>query len=448
MRRIEQCVSRAVEAEDLRRASRSIFGPAFLGLAVLAIAFGGLGGWAALVPLSSAVVAQGEVIVNSRRKEVQHLTGGTIKAILTKDGDKVRAGDVLLMLDPKKVEDQLGLARNAYFANRAAKARIIAERDDQAKVTFDPGLMAAGLRDRDIGALMIAQKQLFRTKLDELRGRRALLEQRISQLDDEVKGLKAEKLSVTEQLRLAAQELATLEGLHEKGYVARHRLLAFKREVIRLRGSDGGLSSKIAKLHKEAGSIKLEILQLRKKRSQEIAAELRDTEIRLLDSHDRYLAAKADLAQLKVLAPVNGTVVGSREHTIGGVVRPGETILEIVPAADKLIIEARIRPLDIDNISPGQETNVRLTALRQRSMTQLSGRVVYVSADRSEDTRTGETYYLAQVAIAPRAMAQLKGQDLMPGMPAEIYIKNGERTALAYLMDPLMDGVRRAWREQ
>ncbi|MGI9476798.1 MAG: HlyD family type I secretion periplasmic adaptor subunit [Hyphomicrobiaceae bacterium] len=448
MKQIEHQTHLAADGGELRTPSRSVFGPAVLGLAVLVVAFAGLGGWGALVPLSSAVVAQGEVIVNTRRKEVQHLTGGTIKSILTKDGTKVRAGDVLMELDPKKLRGQLDLARNAYFANRLAKTRILAERDEQTKLAFSPALMEKGLRDRDIGSLMMAQKQLFRTKRDALVGQRVLLEQRISQLGHEIEGLGAEKLSVTEQLRLAAHELLTLEKLHEKGHVTRHRLLAFKREIIRLRGSNGGLISKIAKLRKEAGSVKLQILQLTKQRNQETAAELRDTEIRLLDSHERYLAAKAELAQLKILAPVTGTVVGSRKHTIGGVVRPGETILEIVPAADKLIVEARIRPLDIDNILPGQETSVRLTALRQRSMTQLSGRVVYVSADRSEDSRSGETYYLAQVEITPKAMSQLKTQDLVPGMPAEIFIKNGERTALAYLMDPLMDGVRRAWREQ
>ena len=437
----------ADETLEHREPPRSLRGPTIMGLAVLAFAIGGLGAWGAVVPLASAVVAQGEVIVASRRKEVQHLTGGTVKSILVKDGTKVRAGDVLIELDPAKTQRQFELARSGFFASLAAKARIVAERDAAKQIVFDTELTMASATDPDIAALLATQKQLFHTKRKEFQGQQTLLRNRKSQLVDEIGGLTAEKSSIGKQIELARKELVILRRLLERGHATRHRVLAFEREIARLEGDDGRLTGKISRSKKEAGSIEMQILQLEKQRNKEIAAELRDTEQQLLDVRERYLAAKTELARLKILAPVDGTVVGKQVHTIGGVIRPGETFLEIVPAADKLIIEARIRPLDIDHISAGLKTTVHLTALKQRNLPQLDGRVVYVSADRSEDTRTGEIYYLAKVAILPNALAELGTQNLIPGMPAEVYIKTGERTAIAYLMEPLVNSVHKAWRE-
>jgi HlyD family type I secretion membrane fusion protein len=447
MKMIEQQAAGSDNAQGFREPPRSLRGPTILGLAVLAFAVGGLGVWGSAVPLASAVVSQGEVIVASRRKEVQHLSGGTVKSIRVKDGANVKAGEILVELDPEKAHRQHELTRSAYFANLAAKSRIVAERDDAANVVFSKELNSAGDADPDIAALLGTQKRLFQTKRREFHGQRELLDQRKRQLADEIAGLTAEQTSINKQIGLANRELAILKQLLKKGHATRHRVLTFEREIARLEGSLGRIAGKISKSRKEVVSIEMQILQLAKQRNKETAAELRDTEQRLLDSRERYLAAKADLTRLKILSPVDGTIVGLRVHTIGGVIRPGETVLEIVPAADKLIVEARIRPLDIDNISVGQQTTVRLTALKQRNMPQLDGRVVYVSADRTKDNRTGETHYVAQVAISPGAMSELGGENLVPGMPAEIYIKTGERTAIAYLMEPLVDSVHRAWRE-
>jgi HlyD family type I secretion membrane fusion protein len=426
---------------------RSRHGATLLGLSALVIAAGGLGGWGALVPLSGAVVSQGEIVVATKRKQVQHVVGGTVKAIHVRDGSKVRAGELLVELDAEKAERQFALSRGAYLAALAAHSRALAERDGRTTLAFPAELRLARDAKGDVARLLVTQERLFETRRGEYLGQRRLLVSRVAQLRDEVTGLAAEEAANAIQLELARKELATLRMLFEKGHTTRHRVLAFEREQARLDGSGGRLAARIARARKEAGATEMEILQLGKQRDREIAVELRDLAQQMLEHRERYLAAEAELARLRVLAPVAGTVVGLLLHTVGGVVSPGETMLEIVPEDDALIIETRVRPVDIDNVAVGQATSMRLTAYGQRALPVLSGRVVYVAADRSEDSRTGEVYYTARIAIDAGALDGLDGAPLTPGMPAEVYIRTGERTALAYLAQPIVDSVSRAWRE-
>lgn len=422
--------------------------PAFLGLGAIAIAVGGLGIWGTTAPIASAVIVQGDIVVSSKRKEIQHLYGGTVGKILARDGDIVKAGDILIELDARKADSRYALARSSYFSMLATRARIKAERDDLEKIDFPEELLVARTSDPDLAVLIESHSRVFETKRHEFEGQHKLMLQRRAQLDDEISGLTAEKIAVEAQTNLAVSELVVLEKLYNQGYTTRARLLTFRREKAQLAGSLGKINGQIARANKQIGSIEMRILQQEKERDKEIAAELRETEQRLYDAKEGFISAEAEQASLKVRAPVNGAVVSSRVHTIGGVIRSGDTLMEIVPKDDKLIVEVHVRPVDIDDISIGQETEVRLSAFKQRDMPSLYGKVFYISADRAIDKQTGEAHYIVHVAIAPESLKQL-GQThrLVPGMPAEAMIQTGERTAMAYLLEPIADSVNRAWRE-
>jgi HlyD family secretion protein/epimerase transport system membrane fusion protein len=271
--------------------------------------------------------------------------------------------------------------------------------------------------------------------------------QKIAQLKEEITGLSSERKSAAEQSDLAGKELAVIEDMFKRGYLTRQRVHALRRECAQLTGSLGQLDASIAKARKEIGENELSIQQLTVKNQSEILTELKDIQQRIFDLKERYLKAGAELARLTVVAPVGGIVVNSKLNTIGGVVRAGETVLEIVPGADPLIVEARVRPIDVDEVTTGQITEVRFTAFKQRTTPFLSGAIAQVSADAVADQRTGEFYYSAIVSIPSAELARL-GHRLQPGMPAEILIKTGKRTALAYLAQPLLDSMQKALREQ
>ena len=235
--------------------------------------------------------------------------------------------------------------------------------------------------------------------------------------------------------------------MFERGYVTRQRVHAIRREAAQLGGETGRLDAEIAKARKEVEEVGLSLRQFTIKRQGDILAELKESEQRLYDLKETYVGARAELSRLSVTAPVDGIIVNSQLHTIGGVIRPGQTVLEVVPAEDPLIVEARVRPLDIDGIAKGQEAEVRFSAFRQRVTPPLEGNVINVSADAESDQRTGEAFYTATVSIPVAELAKLD-RPLLPGMPAELFIKTGKRTLTAYLTQPLMDSMSRAMREK
>lgn len=418
-----------------------------VGLTAIVVTVGGLATWSATVPISSAVVASGQVAVASKRKEIQHLDGGIVKMIAIRDGDVVKAGDVLFVLDETDAKAQYGLARAAYFSALNAQARLIAERDGAADIAFPAELLAEAAQSAEIEQGIATQRHLFEARGRVLAGQIKIWIQKIAQLREEIAGLTSQRQSAVEQSVLAGKELVVIEGLAERGYITRQRVHAIRRESAQLAGSLGQLDASIAKAHKEIDENKLSVQQLTAKNQSEILTELKDIEQRIFDLNEGYLTARAKLLRLTVAAPVGGVVVSSLLHTIGGVVRPGETVLEIVPGEDPLIVEARVRPIDIDEVAKGQPTEVRFTAFKQRNTPSLAGAISQVSADAVSDQRTGEFYYSAIVSIPPAELARL-GQRLQPGMPAEILIKTGDRTAAAFLAQPLLDSMHKALREQ
>ncbi|MFY0614464.1 MAG: HlyD family type I secretion periplasmic adaptor subunit [Hyphomicrobiaceae bacterium] len=449
MKRSEQktVAAQRVAAQSHPLPPRGKSGTILLGLAAMAVAIGGLGVWGSTAPIASAAVASGKFISSSKRRQVQHAEGGTIQTIHVRDGAVVRQGDVLVELDGQRVRSSHAIARIAYFDAVVSLARLRAALAGSKVITLPKFMTAAASTDTELKAMVVAQTTLLTALANEQEGQVRVLRQRIAQSKDQILGLEAERNAIVEQMEIASKELAVLRELSDKGYSTRHRMLKTLRENVQLKGRLGRLINRIAGAQKEIGATELEILQLEAKRKREYVAELRKIEHQLFDLKEKYLDAETRLGRLKVRAPAKGTVVESRVSTVGGVVRPGDTLMEIVPLQDRLIVEARLKPQDVDGVGVGQITEVRLNGLNQRTTPTLKGKVIYVSADSLTDNRAGDQYFAVHVAVNLKEVNQLADVELVPGMPADIMIKTGSRTAVAYLMRPLLDSMSRAWRE-
>ncbi|MCG8355611.1 MAG: HlyD family type I secretion periplasmic adaptor subunit [Kiloniellales bacterium] len=416
------------------------------GLVTVIVGLGGFGAWASLAPLESAAIAPGTIIVDSNRKQIQHLDGGIVAELVVRDGDHVEPGDVLLRLDETRARSTLAILESESDLATAVEARLLAERDGAAEIRVPERLIDKAERP-EIAALVAGQQSLFEARRDSREGEVAILEQRVLQLGDEVVGLEAQAAAKARQSALIADELKGLQKLFEQGHAPRTRILALQREAARLDGERGELIARVARTRTAIGETKLQVIQLNTRFQEDVIAELRDIQASLFDLRERIAAARHVVEHIDVRAPVAGKVVGLSVHTIGGVIQAGDTILEIVPGDDRLLVEARVQPIDIDNVLIGQEADVRITAFKQRSTPVLIGEVIYLSADALTDPRSGEPYYTARVAISDAEVARLEGQLLQPGMPAEVIIKTGERTALDYLVQPILESANRAWRE-
>ncbi|QIK36792.1 HlyD family type I secretion periplasmic adaptor subunit [Caldichromatium japonicum] len=418
----------------------------WLGLLVLLIAFGGFMAWALLAPLSGAAVAPGVVSVESARKTVRHLDGGIIRAILVREGDRVNEGDVLIQFDDTEASAQLEIARNQYLALRAQEARLIAERDDLPAIQFPEDLLAAK-DDQRIAEAITGEERVFQARRKSLRGEQAVLEQRRDQLEEQIKGLEALIASKSKRIALYQEEIEGLKKLFGQGLGDKRLLREYERLAAELEGERGQHQADIAAARVQIGETKLQIDQLKRRFLSDVVKELREVETKLSDLRERMRALAKQLERTVVRAPVGGSVVGLSVHTVGGVVRPGDHLLDIVPEGESMIIEARVHPMDIDRVHPGLEADLRLSALNARTTPVIQGRVLTVSADRLIDPATNLPYYLARIEVTPEGLVQLHGQRLQAGMPVEAMIKTGERTFFNYLIRPLTDRVAQAFRE-
>ena len=419
---------------------------ALSGLALVALVFLGLGGWGATAPLASAVIAVGKVEVDSNRKEIQHLDGGVVEKILVRDGDTVAPGDIVLRLDEVRARTSLAITEGAWVSAAATAARLLAERDGLDAVRT-PELLLVYAERPVVAEIMAGQRRLFAARRTALEGEISILEQRGEQLGEEIAGMNAQHKAYGTQLSLIESELKDLQGLFERGHATRTRVLSLQREAARLAGERGEIAANIARARSQIGETKLQVIQRRKSFSQDVVTELRDVQAKLADLQERVIASRDTLQRLDVRTPVGGTVVGLSAHTEGGVIRPGETIMEIVPTNDRLIVEARVRPIDIDQVVIGLPATVTFSAFKRRETPSVEGEVSYVSADILTDDRTGAAFYTVRVVVSDSEVARLGKRRLQPGMPAEVMIRTGARTAIAYLTQPIRDSVNRAWRE-
>jgi HlyD family type I secretion membrane fusion protein len=421
--------------------------PLAAGAFLLIAFFAGFGGWAALAPLSSATVAEGVIRVETHRKTVQHLEGGIVREILINEGDKVTAGQVLMRLDKTQSGTTVSVLQDQQDALLALQARLEAERDGLDAIQFPPEL-SARQSDPKVATVVGGQQKIFDTRRQSLRAQLGILSQRVEQLGSEIAGHKAQLVSANEQIQLTQEEIATVTDLLNRGLERKPRLLALQRQQSYLEGSRGEQLGAIAKAQQEIGEAKLQSADLLDKRSSEIALELRDTQSRLLENRQKLGAAVDVDNRMEVVAPVSGQVVDLKVHTLGGVVRPGDALLDIVPQSDELVVEARVRPVDIDAVHAGQSAQVALTAYKQRTTPRLDGRLATVSADALIDESRHISYYSAEIHIDSSELAKLNGVQLYPGMPAEVMIVTGERTLLQYFIQPVIDSFHRAFREE
>lgn len=417
-----------------------------LGFIILSVGLGGFGAWASLAPLQGAVIAPGLVKVAGERKTVQHLEGGIINKIHVQDGETVKAGQLLISLDETRARTTLQLLKGQYANLAARQSRLLAERDGLPKIDFPDDLKMDP--DPELRNILTSEEGLFQTRRKALTGQIDILRQRISQFEDEIKGVAAQKQSGSKQLALISEELSAVKKIYEQGIYEKPKYLALQRAAAKLEGDIGELIAQAARINQQIAEAQLRIIDLQNQRLAEINQELREIQSSLLDNTERRRQATDVLERVAIRAPYSGAVVGLRFHTAKGVIPPGAAILDIVPENDELIIEAHINTPDIDAIQPGLPAEVRLVAYNQRTTPSVQGRVTQVSADRLTDDKTNQSFYLARIEVYPDSLQRLKGVKLYPGMPAEVYILTGERTMLQYITKPLVDGFQRAMREE
>ena len=414
------------------------------GAAIVAVMIGGFGTWAAVAPLSGALVAPGFVTVETNRKTIQHLEGGIVRELRIRDGDVVRQDDILVRLDDTRFKTQLTVIDGRLDALTAQKARLIAERNNASQIIFPEALRRRG----DIAAaaeIMRGQAEIFAARRSAFEGSVSVLEQRAEQLRDQIRGLRAQQEAQTRQIQIIAMELRDLKDLFKKGFVPRPRILALEREMERLTGERGQHIAAIARAENAIGETKLQIVQLRRTMQESAVTDLRDVEAEIFDQAERRAVFEDQLKRTDIRAPLSGQVVGLSVHTIGAVITPGQNLMDIVPRDDRLVVEARLRPRDVDKVTAGSRANIRFSAFDLRATPELSGEVTTVSADRLTEVAGQEPYYAVRVSVSTEQIARLGQLQLRAGMPAEVFIQTGERTALSYLMKPLADAVRRSF---
>lgn len=417
-----------------------------LGFIILFVVFGIGGGWASLAPLDSAVYASGQVAVESYRKTIQHLEGGIVRDVRVHDGQDVRAGDVLLVLDPTQTSSELEAVRSQLVAAQAQEARLLAERDDADEVVFkDSDLSTADKRVQEARA---SERQIFIASRDARRGEVNVLKNRAAELEQQIRGY-TEIIASKESLSKSyASEIKDLNSLLKEGFVSNERLRDQERNLSRLQAEIADQRSSIARAKVQIGETRLQILQTTQKFKSDVASKLADAQSRVYEARERLAALQDKFNRTEVKAPVDGMVMGLAVHTIGGVVQPGTNLLDIVPDAAKLIVETHIEPKDIDRVELGRKAEVRFSAFSHATTPIIEGELIYVSADRLTNERDGTPYYLGRVKLTDQGVKDLGHRELVPGMPADVLINTGSRTMLQYLLKPARNAMARSMIEE
>ncbi|MBB4278082.1 HlyD family type I secretion periplasmic adaptor subunit [Rhizobium mongolense] len=420
--------------------------PRRLGLLAITLFILVFGGWSVLAPLASAALAPGVISLDGRRKTIQHLEGGIIRTIHVREGDAIKPGDPLITLVDTKAKALDAEVRERFLHFLATEARLEAERADAAEISFPEILLREGSKEPQ--QIMQGQRQLFSIRRAAHEGRARVLQARIRQLEEQNTGLKEVIAAGDDQLTLIEEELLSAQELLEKGLERKPRVLALKRWRADAAATKATGRAKIAENEQAIGETRLQLLTMAEERQEKVAAELADVR-RALGELKGQLPSREDiLARTVVRAPIAGRVMDIRVTTESGVVSPGQPLLDIVPDASKLIIDARVRPTDIERVRPGMPARVVLTAYRQRNLPQIHGRLRSISADALADERTGTTYFLAKVEVLPEELAALGGRvQLLPGMPAEVMLMDGEQSLFTYLLAPILNSGRRGLRE-
>lgn len=419
------------------------------GMLMVAFVTVGIGGWAATFQLSGAVIGQGVVVVDSSVKKVQHATGGVVSEVRVRDGDRVKAGDVLIRLDQTQTLANATIVATSVDELLARQARLEAERDNANEVAFPAQLLnRAKEANSEAARAVAAEKKLFDLRRQARSGQKAQLKERSAQLQDEIKGYAGQAQAKQKEVDLVHQELDGVRTLYQKNLIPITRLTALERDAARLEGERSQLTGMIAQAKGKISEIELQIIQVDEDLRSEVGKDLIETRSKLSELAERKIAAMDQLDRVDIRAPQSGRVHELSVHTVGGVIAPGEQIMLIVPDADVLAVEVKIAPRDIDQVYVGQTAAMRFTAFNQKATPEIDGEVSIVSADLMQEPRTGASYYTARIVLKPEQLARLGQAKVVPGMPVDVFIKTPGRTALSYLTKPLWDQAQRAMKER
>src|SRR5215213_6963686 len=418
------------------------------GVLVVLLLGGGVGGWAATSEITGAIIAQGQIVVDSNVKKVQHPSGGIVGELRAKDGDRVRAGDIVVRLDDTVTRANLAIVTKGLNELMARKARLESERDGVNTVTFSADLLARAANDPDIAAIVDGERKLFELRSTARTGQKAQLRQRIEQLNEEVRGLKAQRLSKEKETKLIDREKEGVSDLWKQKLVPLTKLTELERAAVRLEGEAAQLIAQTAQVAGKISETELQIIQIDRDLSSEVAKETREIDGKIGEFVERKITAEDQLKRVEIRAPQNGMVFQSNVHTVGGVITAGDAMMLIVPDADNLTVEAKVNPQDIDQVRIGQVALLRLSAFNQRTTPEIYGTVTRISADATTDQRTGQTYYTIRIAMPGDEVAKLGEVRLVPGMPVEAFVQTGDRTMISYLVKPLHDQLMRMFREK
>lgn len=419
-------------------------------LGLLSFALGaGVISWAAAATLSGAVVAVGSFVVESYVKTVQHPTGGVVADLLVREGQKVNAGDVVLRLDDTQARTNLAIVSKRLNELTARQARLEAERDDRDRVQLPEELLQAlALDSADVRKAVRSEEFQFGFRRNLRESKKSQLKERIAQYRHEIEGYGAQQDAFTRALGVLEDEISSLRPLYSRKLVSVQRLSALEREAASFEGDRGEARAAAAQAAGRIAEAELQILQIDQDFKTEVGRDLGNVQMEIGELVERKLAAEDELKRIDIRAPQTGLVHQLAVHTVGGVVSPADKIMLVVPEDDSLSLDVRVPPQDVDQLYPDQTALVRLTAFNRRTTPELNGRVERIAADLSEDPQTGVTYYLVRIRIPDSERQRLDGLVLVPGMPAEAFIRTHERTALSYFFKPLTDQMQRAFREE
>ena len=422
-------------------------GPLLFAAALTIVCLGGAAAWSALASLESAAMASGVLVVDSNRKTIAHLEGGVVAQILVHEHDRVEAGQVLIRLDPTVPQAALDLYSGGLMASEALIARLAAERDGR-DGRDDIVFPASLTRQKDPRAeeVLSAERRVFTARREQIEGQTRILQQKSVQLDEQIRGLKAQISAEELQLRLIAEEIGAVQQMVDKGLNPKPKLLALQRQSAEIEGMRGQNIAKIAEAKQQQGEAELRVIDLRAQMLSDSVTKLRDEQTKVNDLHEKIRAAEDTLRRIEITAPASGQVVGLKVFTVGGVVIPRDPLMDIVPRDDLLAVDAQVSVNDIDVVRPGLPVTLKFTALNQRTTPNIEGTVSKVSADRTVDQKTGQPYYMVRIVIGSTDLLP-KNVALQPGMPVEAMIRTGSRTFLEYLAKPITDYAARGLHE-
>jgi len=436
-----------VTGNEMKGARYSIRRHLIVGLAVVVLLAGGLGGWASTAQISGALIAPGSVVVESNVKKVQHPTGGVVGELRARDGDVVKAGDVVVRLDDTVTKASLAIVTKNLDGLLARGARLEAEQRGLNKIVF-PKTLLDRADDPDAKAVMASESKLFEVRVNGRAGQKSQLRERVTQLNEEIAGLTAQEKAKDQEIALVEKELVGVRDLYDKHLVQLTRLTTLERDLARLSGERAQYIASRAQAKGKITETELQIIQIDKDMISDVSKDLRETNDKIGEFVERKITAEDQLRRIDIRAPQDGMVLQSTVHTVGGVITAGDAIMLIVPQADDLQVEAKVNPQDIDKLQVGQKTLLRLSAFNQRTTPELNGVVTRVSPDVTTDQRTGQSYYTIRISMPPEEVARLGDVKLIPGMPVEAFVQTGDRTLISYLVKPLSDQLMRAFREK